>query len=143
MPLTRVAVVGGPVSESPAEFVEAAAELGRLLSEQGVGLAGPDEPADGFIALPGGPATLAELLTTCLVPSGDEAGAGDKPCGLLNTGNFFSDLLKTSEDALVDRFARESQRGRLVVDRDPAALLRAMAEYSPPETRRRSPRDGP
>ena len=142
MGLTRVAVVGGPVSESPAEFVAAAAELGRVLVEQGIGLARPEEAADGFIALPGGPATLAELFTTCLVPSGAGGEASDKPCGLLNTDHFFSDLLKTSEDALVERFARESQRGRLVVDRDPAALLRAMAEYLPPETRRRTPRDG-
>ena len=46
MGLTRVAVVGGPVSESPAEFVAAAAELGfispvvaRVAAEHGVDLA--------------------------------------------------------------------------------------------------------
>jgi hypothetical protein len=33
---------------------------------------------------------------------------------------------------------RESQRGMLIVDRDPAALLRAMADFRPPETRRQA-----
>ena len=59
-----------------------------------------------------------------------------KPCGLLNTGDYFTGLLEAVPDEVVERFVRETQRGRLIVNRDPAELLRAMGDYRPPETRR-------
>lgn len=163
MPLRRISVLGGSDPAAGAEAVEAARATGRVLAESGIslfwdkGLEGPRgalaaafgsaggsavaansseaaEHADGFLVLPGGGATLAELFAAAL----DGAGAGEKPCGLLNTAGYFSDLLKTAGDAVLERFARESQRGRLIVERDPAELLRAMREYRPPETRRQS-----
>jgi len=94
------------------------------------------EHCDGFLALPGGPETLEELLGRGLPPR----RTGSEPaCGLLNTLNYFSEQLKTGGDSVVELFVRESQRGRLIVERDPAELLRTMAEYRPPETRRQQP----
>jgi predicted Rossmann-fold nucleotide-binding protein len=95
----------------------------------------PDELAelsDGFLALPGGPATLEELFVTCL----PDRPAPEKPCGLLNTADYFTGLLEAVNDAVLERFVRETQRGRLVVARDPSELLRALADFRPPETRR-------
>jgi predicted Rossmann-fold nucleotide-binding protein len=167
MPLRRVAVLGGSNPLAPAEHGEAARSVGRLLAEQGItlvydggsqgaveelaaalhaahgnSLAVPPEQfvehCDGFLALPGGPETLEELLGRCL-PARGTAGGNEPACGLLNTLNYFSEQLKTGGDRVVELFVRESQRGRLIVERDPAELLRAMAEYRPPETRRQQP----
>ena len=136
MPLTRVALLGRPLAgtEPPPEYTEAAAGLTRVLAQQEIRLAEPGETADGFVALPGNSATLKLLFATCLDSPGP--GVKDPPCGLLNTADFFSRLLPGLDDEAMERFAREAQRGRLVMDRDPAALVQAMAGYLPPETRR-------
>lgn len=60
----------------------------------------------------------------------------EQPLGLLDQADYYSSLLKTASDSAVDRFVLESQRGRLVVAKDAAELLRRLAEYRPPETRR-------
>lgn len=164
MPLHRLSVLGGNGPAAQAEHLEAADQLGALLAENGITLVydggvqgplgaladavrtaegralavGPDELVelgDGFLALPGGPATLQQLFATGLPEHGNDA----KPCGLLNTADYFSGLLRTGDDAVLERFVRETQRGRLIVERDPAALLRALADYRPPETRRQGP----
>lgn len=129
--MNRVAVLGWPVSEVQAEFVAAAAELGQVLEERGVAIGEPGQRADAFIALPGSTITLADIFADCFDSPGPE-----RPCGLLDTANFFSHLLTHTEDGLIERLARESQRGRLIVERDPAALVQALAEYRPPESRR-------
>jgi uncharacterized protein (TIGR00730 family) len=93
--------------------------------------------ADAVLALPEGMSSLRPLETIC----GPDVPLGrQKPCGLLNTDDFYTALLKGADDDLLDLFARESQRGLLIVDRDPGVLLRAMADFRPPETRRLEPR---
>jgi uncharacterized protein (TIGR00730 family) len=87
--------------------------------------------SDGFLALPGGLASLEELFAIWTW-----GGFHEKPCGLLNRADYFTRLLHTPNDALLDRYVRERQRGMLIVDRDPEVLLRAMADFRPPETRR-------
>lgn len=88
---------------------------------------------DAFLALPGGLASFDEVFA--LWRWGTE-GWHDKPCGLLNTGDYYSTMLKTVSDELLDQFVKETQRGMLIVDRDAETLLRALADYRPPETRR-------
>jgi uncharacterized protein (TIGR00730 family) len=87
--------------------------------------------SDGFLALPGGISSLEELFAIWTWGGGHE-----KPCGLLNRADYYTRLLNVTNDALLDRYVRERQRGMLIVDRDPAVLLRALAEFRPPETRR-------
>lgn len=91
--------------------------------------------ADGFLALPGGLQSLEELFSLW---TWGQLGSQEKPCGLLNLRDYYTALLHAVNDQLVERFVRETQRGMLIVDRDPAVLLRAMAEFRPPETRRHS-----
>jgi predicted Rossmann-fold nucleotide-binding protein len=167
MPLRRVCVLCGSSTEAPAEYAEVAARVGRLLAENSIavvhGGAAPgllaaladaalaaggmvmDAPpeewpdlCDGFLALPGGVDTLEELFR---VWGTDSPRERQKPCGLLNTADYYTALLRAVDDAGVERFVRETQRGMLIVDRDPAALLLAMAEFRPPETRRYQPPD--
>jgi predicted Rossmann-fold nucleotide-binding protein len=162
MPLRRLTVLGGSDPAARPEHLEAAGTLGRLLAENGITLvydgavqgpvsvlaaalhtaegralaAAPEELAelgDGFLALPGGPATLEQLFAIGL------AGPEEKPCGLLNSADYFTGLLTVVDDAVLERFVRETQRGRLIVDRDPASLLCALADFRPPETRRQVP----
>lgn len=163
MPLRRVSVLGGSDPAASAAHLEAASQLGRLFAENAItliydgsshgpigALAGalnqanglalsvlPQElgkGSDGFVALPGGSQGLEELLEICLAPSAD----AEKPCGLLNTDDYFTGLLKAVPDEVVERFIHETQRGRLIVSRDAAELLRAMAEFRPPESRRQT-----
>lgn len=94
--------------------------------------------ADAFFALPGAFRSLGDLFA--LWPEGAPATQG-KPCGLLNAGDYYTGLLRVADDDALDRFVRESQRGMVILDRDPEILLRTMADYRPPETRRLEPRD--
>lgn len=164
MPLRRLTVLSGNTPSPRAEHVDAANRLGGLLAENGITLLYPGEAAgalaalaaaveaaegraialppeelaeagDGFLALPGGPGNLEQLFATAL----SDVRGETRPCGLLNTGDYFSELLKSGDDAVLTRFVRETQRGRLIVERDPAVLLRALADFRPPETRRQAP----
>ena len=94
--------------------------------------------ADGFLALPGGLGTLEELFE---IWTWGNLGYHQKPCGLLNIADYYTSLLKFVDDMVVERFVRETQRGMLIVDRDAASLLRAMADFRPPETRRLESRE--
>jgi predicted Rossmann-fold nucleotide-binding protein len=127
MPLRRVVLLetGSPKPESR----DAERILRALLQQKGISLVA--EAGDGIVALPGSLRSFEELFQRHLA-------GNDLPCGLLDTSGYYSDLLKTAEDGLVDRVVRESQRGRLIVQRDPALLIQAMAEYLPPETRRQT-----
>ena len=90
--------------------------------------------SDGFLALPGGLGTLEELFE---IWTWGHLGHHQKPCGLLNTADYYTSLLKFVDDMVVEKFVRETQRGMLIVDRDPATLLRGEEVRHPPETRRR------
>jgi predicted Rossmann-fold nucleotide-binding protein len=150
MPFRSVCVLSGPDQAAHPEFAEAAAAVGRLLAEQGLTelrmassmdarRAETADLADGFLALPGGLGTLEELFA---IWTWGRLGHHEKPCGLLNTADYYTSMLRFVDDMVVERFVRETQRGMLIVDRDPAALLRAMADFQPPETRRLQAREG-
>lgn len=96
------------------------------------------ELSDGFLALPGGIGTLEEIFE---IWTWGQQGFHQKPCGLLNTAEYYTHMLKSVDDLAVERFVRETQRGMLIVDRNPEALLRAMADFRPPESRRLAFRD--
>ena len=117
---------GALESEMPSGLTEL--QIVSSLEERNAALA---DRSDGFLALPGAFGSLEELFAIW-----SWGGPHEKPCGLLNRADCYTGLLSTPSDALLDRYVRESQRGRLIVDRDPAVLLRAMADFRPPETRR-------
>lgn len=94
--------------------------------------------ADGYLALPGGFDSIEAALTAFEWRAG---GGIEQPLGLLDEGEYYSRLVGLAPDPVLDRFIAETQRGRLVVGKDPADLLRRLAEYRPPETRRDNPFD--
>ncbi len=94
--------------------------------------------ADGYLALPGGFDSIEAALRTFDV----SAGRGtEQPLGLLDEGEYYSRLVGLAPDSVLDRFFTETQRGRLVVGKSPAEVLRRLTEYRPPETRRDQPFD--
>lgn len=166
--MRRVAVFAGSAAARTPEYADAAVRVGGLLAENGITLltegittgltelvgdaartaggtvvhmprdASMVEKADAFLALPQGIANLDELFQLW---GWQHPGDSERPTGLLNVAGYFTALLKDESDAAVERFVRESQRGMLIVDADPESLLRAMADFRPPETRRLHPRD--
>lgn len=94
--------------------------------------------ADGYLALPGGFDSIEAALVTFEWRTG---GGVEQPLGLLDEGDYYSRLVGLAPDAVLDRFIAETQRGRLVVGKNLTDLLRRLAEYRPPETRRDHPFD--
>lgn len=168
MPLRRVAVFAGSESARIPEYHAAAIRVGALLAQNGITLlsegittglahaaaeaardAGgvvlemPRDPAlvnkaEAFLALPQGLANLDELFQLW---SWQHKSDAEKPAGLLDVAGHFTTLLRSETDAAVERFARETQRGLLIVETDPEVLLRGLADFRPPETRRHQSRE--
>ncbi len=124
MPISRVVLLL-PADLRP-EYREPVARLQALLRRRGIEVS---DSGEGVLAAPGALTGLGGLLL-------DHLNGNDRPCGLLNTGGYYSELMKTVDDGLLESLVRETQRGRLIVERDPEILVQAVADYLPPETRR-------
>lgn len=85
--------------------------------------------SDGFIALPGGIGTFEELFE---IWTWSQLGSHDKPCGLLNVLGFYDGLLEFLDHVAEQGFLKAAHRDMLLVNKDPAALLGAMARYRAP-----------
>lgn len=93
--------------------------------------------ADGILGLAGGFPTLdAAFDSWSWAPAGTEL-----PLGLIDESGYYSELLKLASDEVVDRFVRESQRGLLAIANRAEEVLRRLADYRPPETRRQEARE--
>lgn len=86
------------------------------------------ELSDGFIALPGGVGTLEEFFETW---TWAQLGIHSKPFGLLDVNGFFGPLLLFLDQLVEQKFVKPHHYAMLHVDRDPAALLSAMAVERP------------
>jgi len=87
------------------------------------------EISDGFIALPGGIGTLEELFE---VWTWGQLGSHRKACALLNVLGFYDRLLDFLDHVAGQGFLKEVHREMLLVEEEPASLLRAMARYCAP-----------
>lgn len=133
----RIALVfGGPELGA----IAAAAERARQAGGDASGFPSVEEfraevasRADALLGLPGGFATLEEAFA---VWEWSAALGREQPLGLLDLDDYYTGLFRAAPDAAIDRFVRESQRGQLVVSKDPEDLLRRLGEYRSPETRR-------
>lgn len=78
------------------------------------------ELSEGFVALPGGLGTLEELSE---VLSWAQMGIHAKPCGLLNVGGYYDQLLGFLDGAVAAGFLRPASRALALVGTDPDSLL--------------------
>ena len=87
------------------------------------------ELASGFIALPGGLGTFEELFE---VWTWAQLGYHRKPCALLNAAGFYDRLISFLDDVVERGFVKPIHRSMLIVEDEPAALIRAIRGYEPP-----------
>jgi uncharacterized protein (TIGR00730 family) len=87
------------------------------------------ELSDAFVALPGGFGTYDELFETITLA---QIGQHDKPNAVLNTNGYFDPFIALFRHTITTGFAAEEHNGLLVVEREPEALLDALAAYTPP-----------
>jgi uncharacterized protein (TIGR00730 family) len=81
--------------------------------------------SDAFIALPGGFGTFEEF---CEVVTWTQLGLHGKPCGLLNVAGYFDGLVALFDRAVADGFIRRENRGIVLADSEPGALIERLAE---------------
>lgn len=86
--------------------------------------------ASGFIALPGGLGTVEELFE---VLTWAQLGFHEHPCGVLNVAGYYDELEGFLDRAVTEEFVAPAHREMVLVDDDPAALLDAFTDYTPPE----------
>jgi uncharacterized protein (TIGR00730 family) len=90
------------------------------------------ELSDGFVALPGGYGTLEELLE---VVTWGQLGIHRKPVGILDVDGYFEPLIALFDRAVREGFVPPENRGLVLVDGAPEALLDRMAAYRGPAVR--------
>jgi uncharacterized protein (TIGR00730 family) len=90
------------------------------------------ELADAFVALPGGLGTLEELSE---VVSWAQLDLHRKPCGILDPGGYFHDLIAFLDHAVAEGFLAAPDRARLIVEGTLDGLLERFAAVSSIEGR--------
>jgi uncharacterized protein (TIGR00730 family) len=91
------------------------------------------ELSDGFIALPGGLGTIEEFFE---IWTWAQLGMHQKPCGLLNTGQYYDNLIAFIDHAVSEQFVKEEYRSMVFVEQQPDILLQKFESYEPPEIAR-------
>lgn len=85
--------------------------------------------SDAFVGLPGGFGTFDELFETITLA---QIGLHEKPTALLDTNGFFQPLIRLLRHTIAHDFAAPEHEALVLVDRDPARLLDAVAAWTPP-----------
>ena len=86
--------------------------------------------SDAFVALPGGYGTLDEISEALILL---QLGAFKKPCGFLNTNNFYDKLLEFFDVCVTEKFVSPMHREMALMTEDPNELLDKIQNYSRPE----------
>jgi uncharacterized protein (TIGR00730 family) len=76
--------------------------------------------SDGFIAMPGGIGTMEEFFG---VLSWAQLGIHNKPCALLNAGDYYRPLINFLDHAVAEDFLKPAHRLLLFVEEEPETLL--------------------
>lgn len=79
--------------------------------------------SNGFIAMPGGIGTLEEIIE---VFTWQQIGYHEKPCGLLDTNGFYTDLIGFLNHTVAEEFLSRSQFDRMIISADPDTLVRSL-----------------
>ncbi len=91
------------------------------------------ELSDGFIALPGGLGTIEEFFE---IWTWAQLGMHQKPCGLLNAGQYYDKLIEFIDHAVSERFIKEVYRSMVFVEDQPHILLQKFESYEAPDVAR-------
>jgi uncharacterized protein (TIGR00730 family) len=88
------------------------------------------EMSDGFICMPGGIGTLDELFEAM---SWNQLGLMKKPVALLNTDQYWDQLLAFLDHTVAEQFVRIEHRSNLIAEENERYMLDAMENYHPNE----------
>lgn len=84
--------------------------------------------ADGFIAMPGGFGTLEEFFEAI---TWSQLAIHNKPCGLLNIGNFYDLLIRFLDHTVEHGFVPQANRNMILMDANPQKLIEKLRHYAP------------
>ena len=82
--------------------------------------------SDAFVALPGGYGTLEEF---CEMLTWEQLNLHRKPCGLLNIGGFYDNLLGFLDYQVREGFVTPQNRELVIEAADPVSILDKMELY--------------
>ena len=85
--------------------------------------------ADGFVALPGGIGTLEEIFEMI---SWAQLGVHFKPCAFFNVNGYYDKLIEFLDHSVSQGLMRKKIRDMILIESEPEALLKSMADYSSP-----------
>ena len=89
--------------------------------------------SDGFVALPGGWGTIEEIFEAL---TWAQLGLHRKPCGLLNVAGYYDHLGAFLEHAMTEAFVKPEYRPMILLEDDPATLLKRFRSYDAPQVRK-------
>lgn len=89
-----------------------------------------EQLADGFVTLPGGYGTHDETFEVLVWL---QLGIHRKPVGMLNTLSYYDALLAYLDHTVREGFLAAANRALLLVERDPRAMIDALAAWQAPE----------
>lgn len=85
--------------------------------------------SDAFILLPGGIGSLDEFFEILTLA---QLGQHNKPRGILNTNNYYGNLLKFLDHAVDESFWNTANQDRIFVENNPKILLHLLLNYNAP-----------
>ncbi|SDU06493.1 hypothetical protein SAMN05216210_1545 [Halopseudomonas salegens] len=86
--------------------------------------------SDGFIALPGGVGTFEELFE---IWTWAQLGHHQKPCALLNIGDYYNKLIGFLDHAMNEGFIKQPYREMLIVASNVDTVLARVQAYEAPK----------
>lgn len=84
------------------------------------------ELSNGFIALPGGLGTIEEIFEAL---TWTQLGFQTKPCGFLNTLNYFGHLIQFIDHMTNENFINEKHRDIIFIESNPELMLERLKQY--------------
>lgn len=84
------------------------------------------ELSDGFIAMPGGWGTFDEF---CEILTWAQLGLHNKPCGLLNTEDYYDTLIAMFDHSVAEGFLKPEYRSLMIAAKEPGELVAKMQAY--------------
>ena len=84
--------------------------------------------SDAFIALPGGIGTLDETLEVMVA---NQLGLSQKPMGLLNTNNYYQNLIAMFQHMEKEGFYNLANAHYLFLEKEPELLLQRLTNFKP------------
>lgn len=88
--------------------------------------------ADAFIALPGGPGTLEEIIE---VISWARIGQNPNPCILFNENGYFDHLRDFYQNMVKEGFLTQADFEKMLFSHDLAEIESFIQNYQPPKVR--------